>query len=146
MLKRPIISEKTMKLAGISTYTFEVEKNATKPGIAKLISEMFKVNVLGVRITNVKGKVKWQRKTRRTYTLANTKKAIITLKKGQIIPLFEAPKEMPEDQEVTVTRGEEEAMVTKKEKKSLFGRTKVKIESGATGAAPTTQRKVITGK
>ena len=33
-----------------------------------------------------------------------------------------------------------------KEKKDLLGRTKVRVETSAVGAAPTTQRKVITGK
>lgn len=147
MLKRPIISEKTMKLAGTSVYTFEVDKNTSKPEITRLVSEIFKVNVLGVRIANIKGKVKWQRKARKTYALPNTKKAIVTLKKGQIIPLFEAPKEFEEERAV-VTRGEEEPTVIREKKKGLFGmgRTKVKVETGATGAAPTTQRKVITGK
>ncbi len=143
MLKRPIISEKTMKLAGIQTYTFEVDKDANKLGIAKFVSEMFKVNVLNVRIANVKGKVKMQRRARKSYVMPTVKKAIITIKKGQSIPLFESPKEIEE--EVIVTRGEEEPRMVK-EKKDLLGRTKVRVEKGAPGAAPTTQRKVITGK
>lgn len=134
-----------MKLAGMGIYTFEVEKFATKPEIAKVISELFKVSVVDVRTLNTKGKVKWQKKARRSYTLPTVKKAIVTLKKGQTIPLFESPKEIDQE-EATVTRAEDSTVI--KERKGLLGlgRTKVKIEKGAPGAAPTTQRKVITGK
>jgi large subunit ribosomal protein L23 len=144
LIKRPIITEKTMLQAQIGMYTFEVSKQATKPEIAKVVQEMFKVDVVKVRTFNVKGHVKFQRKVRRSYQLPTIKKAIVTVKKGQTIALFETPKES-DLEDVVVTRGEGEPVVIK-EKKNLLRGTKVKVEKGAPGAAQTTQRKVITGK
>lgn len=141
ILKRPIITEKSMKLAGVNFYTFEVDKDATKLQIAKVIADKFNVKVLGVRTINVKGEIKSQKKVRKMYRSEGFKKAIVKLGKDQKIALFETPKE----ENVTVTTGEGEP-IKLREKKDILGRTKVRIEKGGIGAAPTTQRKVITGK
>ncbi|MBI2196279.1 50S ribosomal protein L23 [Candidatus Daviesbacteria bacterium] len=130
-----------MKLAQGGLYAFEVDKNATKPLIARAVAEKFSVKVLEVKVVNVKGKIKQQKRARKTYQTAGFKKALVQVKKGEKIAIFETPKE----EEVTVTTAEGEPMKLK-EKKDLLGRTKVKVERSAVGAAPTTQRKVITGK
>ena len=140
ILKRPIVTEKSMKLAASNFYTFEVDKDATKSQIAKIVAEKFNVKVLKVRVINVKGEVKSQRKVRKTYQASGIKKAIVQTDKASKIALFETPKE-----EVTVTTAEGEP-IKLREKKDILGRTKVRIEKGGIGAAPTTQRKVITGK
>lgn len=140
VIKRPIVTEKSMKLATANFYTFEVDKNATKLQIAKIVAEKFNVKVLAVKTMNVKGETKSQRRVRKLYQSAGFKKAIVQVDKNAHIALFETPKE-----EVTVTTAEGEK-VKLKEKKDFFGRTKIKVEKGAVGAAPTTQRKVITGK
>lgn len=140
ILKRPIITEKSMKLAQSGLYAFEVDKNATKPLIAKAVSEKFNVKVLKVKVINVKGKLKQQRKVRKVYKLSGFKKALVQVKKGEKIAIFETPKE-----EAVVTTAEGEP-IKLKEKKDFLGRTKVKVEKTAVGASPTTQRKVITGK
>lgn len=140
ILKRPIITEKSMKLAQKGLYIFEVDKNAIKPQIAKAVEDKFNVKVLEVKTINIKGKIKSQRRVRKSYQSTGLKKAIVKVKKGQIIPVFETPKE-----EAVVTTAEGEP-IKLKEKKDILGRTKVKVEKTAVGAAPTTQRKVITGK
>ncbi len=140
IILRPIITEKSMKLTRNDLYTFEVLKNATKPQIAKAIAGKFNVKVLKVKVINIKGKLKSQRKVRKVYQTGGYKKAIVQVKKGDKIAIFEAPKE-----EVTVTTAEGEP-IKLKEKKDILGRTKVKVEKTAVGAAPITQRKVITGK
>lgn len=140
ILIKPIISEKSMKLAGTGLYTFEVDKGANKPQVARAVAEKFNVKVLGVNIINVKGRMKLQKKVRKSYRASGMKKAMVQLGKNEKIALFETPKE-----EAVVTTGEGEP-IRMKEKKDLLGRTKVKIEQSAVGAAPTTQRKVITGK
>lgn len=142
ILKKPIITEKSMKLTQNGLYTFEVDKGATKPLVAKAVADKFNVKVLSVKIINQKGELKNQRQARGSYRTKNVKKALVQLKKGDKIAIFEAPKV---EEEVTVTTGEGEP-IRMKEKKDLLGRTKVRIEKTATGAAPTTQRKVITGK
>lgn len=138
VILRPIITEKAMKLADKHLYTFEVEKSATKDLIAKVVSEKFSVKVLKVKTINVKGEVKSQRRVRKNYQSKGIKKAIVQVGKSQKIAIFETPKE----EDVTVTTAENEP-IKLKEKKDLFGRTKVKVEKSAVGAAPTTQRKVI---
>ena len=140
IIKRPIITEKSMKLAEKGFYTFEVDKDANKIVIAKQVADKFNVKVLKVRTINVKGETKSQRRIRKFYKTVGFKKAMVQLGKGQKIAMFETPKE-----EVTVTTAEGEP-IKMKEKKDFLGRTKVKVEKSATGAAPTTQRKVITGK
>ena len=137
ILKRPIISEKSMKLAQANLYTFEVSKDATKPLIAKAVADKFNVEVLKVRTMNVKGEMKNQKRVRKSYQTKGFKKAIVQVAKGQKIAIFETPKE-----EAVVTTAEGEPQVLK-EKKDILRRTRVKIEKGAPGAAPTTQRKVI---
>lgn len=142
VLKRPIISEKSMKLAQSGLYTFEVGKDATKPVVAKEVAKRFNVKVLAVKMVNIKGRVKQQKRVRKVYNLPGFKKALVQVKKGEKIAIFETPKE----EEVTVTTAEGGEPIKLKEKKDLLGRTKVKVEKSAVGAAPTTQRKVITGK
>lgn len=138
ILKRPIITEKSMKLAQSGLYTFEVDKEATKFLIAKAVSEKFNIKVLRVKVMNVKGKLKQQKRVRKVYKLSGFKKAMVQVRKGEKIALFETPKE----EDVTVTTAEGEP-IKLKEKKDILGRTKVKVERSAVGAAPTTQRKVI---
>lgn len=141
ILKRPIVTEKSMKLSEGHFYTFEVDKNATKPQIAKAVANKFNVKVLKVKTINVKGETKSQKRVRKIYQTSGFKKAMVQISKNQKIALFETPK----SEEVTVTTAES-APIKLKEKKDIFGRTKVKVEKSAVGAAPTTQRKVITGK
>lgn len=140
VLKRPIITEKSMKLAQGGLYVFEVSKEATKPLIALAVAKKFNVKVLDVKVINVKGRTKQQKRVRKIYQTGGIKKALVQVKKGEKIAIFETPKE-----EVTVTTAEGEP-IKLKEKKDILGRTKVKVERSAVGAAPTTQRKVITGK
>ncbi|MBI4036422.1 50S ribosomal protein L23 [Candidatus Daviesbacteria bacterium] len=139
VLIRPIISEKSMKLAGVGQYTFTVAKNATKLQIAKAVKEQFNVDVVRVSSINIKGENKMQKRMKKFYQTSGFKKAIVQIAKDQKIAIFEAPKE-----EAMVVAAEGEPQVIK-ERKDILRRTKVKVERGA-GAAPMTQRKVITGK
>jgi len=140
ILRRPIITEKSMRLAQRNLYTFEIDKAATKPMVAKAVAEKFSVKVISVKIINIKGQAKQQKAARLEYRMAGIKKAMVQVGKGQKIAIFETPKE-----EAVVTTAEGEPIKIK-EKKSFLRGTKVKVESSAVGAAPTTQRKVITGK
>lgn len=144
ILHRPIITEKSMNLAKSGLYTFVVDKRANKLSIAKIVAEKFKVSVVSVKTFNVKGQIKQQRKVRKSFKTAGYKKALVQVKKGDKIAMFETPSKLEEEVVVTTGEGEVQQM---REKKDLLGRTKVKIEkSSNVGAAPTTQRKLITGK
>ncbi|MCD6400204.1 50S ribosomal protein L23 [candidate division WOR-3 bacterium] len=84
---RPHITEKITISREQSKYAFEVHRSATKLGIKKAVEELFKVTVLDVNIINVKGKTR--RIGRIQGRKKNWKKAIVTLKPGDTIPLFE---------------------------------------------------------
>jgi large subunit ribosomal protein L23 len=86
----PRMSEKAIALAEKGTYVFEVPMATNKIEIAKAVTEAFKVEVVDVNILIHKGKLK---RFKRTLGRENdTKKALVTLKKGQSIALFEGAK------------------------------------------------------
>lgn len=87
IIDSPLISEKSYDLASQNKYTFKVDKRATKPQIRWAIEEIFKVGVLGVNTMNMQGKMKRQGWTRGRR--ADWKKAIVTLKEGDKIEMFE---------------------------------------------------------
>jgi len=87
LIKKPVISEKSIQLGSQSKYTFVVDKRSNSPEIKKSVEQLFKVKVARVNIVNVSGKPK--RRGRITSRRADIKKAIITLKPGQTIKLFE---------------------------------------------------------
>jgi large subunit ribosomal protein L23 len=90
ILKRPIITEKTLFLANTTNaYTFEVDPTATKTQIAATVEELFNVKVTGVS-TVMRGRSLQRTGRRRTVTLVpRKKKAVLTLQKGQTISLFD---------------------------------------------------------
>jgi large subunit ribosomal protein L23 len=90
ILKRPIITEKTLFLANTANaYTFEVDPSATKTQIAAIVEELFNVKVTGVS-TVMRGRSLQRTGRRRTVTLVpRKKKAVLTLQKGQTISLFD---------------------------------------------------------
>ena len=88
IIKRPLITEKGAKLREEhNSYTFQVSPEANKIEIRAAIHSIFKVDVEEVRTINVQGKFK---KLGRTSGRRSAwKKAIVTLKKGQTIDLFD---------------------------------------------------------
>ena len=78
IIKRPIITEKSMSLLDENKYTFEVDKNANKPEIKAAIEQIFDgVKVQKVRTMNYEGK-----KLRTRHGIgkrADWKKAVVTL-------------------------------------------------------------------
>lgn len=85
----PIISEKSMREAGAGKYTFAVAKHADKLSIKQAIHNAFNVTVIGVATSYVKGKTKRTGKQRRKIKVGEWKRAIVTVKKGEKIGLFE---------------------------------------------------------
>ncbi len=86
----PIISEKSMSDAAKSKFTFRVSRRADKLSIKKEVEEKFKVNVMSVATITTKGKSSRTGTRRVEVTKQPKKKAIVTLKLGQKIPLFDA--------------------------------------------------------
>lgn len=125
VLLQPIISEKSMGLVKQSCFTFLVDRRARKPEIKAAVKEQFNVDVIRVKTMNIKEQTKLQRTRRGYFTVSATKKAIVQLKAGQNIALFDVESAR---EEVTVTTAEGEPVAEVKEKKSLLKGTKVKIE------------------
>ncbi|MFZ5596990.1 MAG: 50S ribosomal protein L23 [Bacillota bacterium] len=87
ILKKPLITEKTMDLAGENKYTFVVDLNSNKIEIKRAVEELFKVKVTKVHTIRCKGKeVRVRGRLGRT---SDYKKAIVTLKEGDKIEIFE---------------------------------------------------------
>jgi large subunit ribosomal protein L23 len=88
---KPIITEKSMKDVDKSRFTFRVARFADKISIKKEIEEKFKVNVVNISTILVKGKSVSIRTRSRMSNIAKQpyKKAVVTLKAGQKIALFD---------------------------------------------------------
>ena len=88
---RPLVTEKLTNLQDKGIYAFAVDPHASKIEIARAIMKQFKVTVVDVHTMNVKGKMKTQmtRKGRFQGKTPHYKKAIITLKEGDKINLYE---------------------------------------------------------
>ena len=81
----PNITEKSTSLSEFNKVVFKVHKGASKNSIKRSIEKIFKVNVIKINTINLKGKTKIV-KNKKTFK-SGSKKAIVTLKKGQSIDL-----------------------------------------------------------
>jgi large subunit ribosomal protein L23 len=89
VLKQPVITEKSMLAAQQGKFTFQVDGKATKSQVKQAVEDQFKVNVVSISTITTKGKVKRFGKKRTQVKTSDTKKAIVVLKKGQKIDLFD---------------------------------------------------------
>ncbi|HEY1689323.1 MAG TPA: 50S ribosomal protein L23 [Solirubrobacteraceae bacterium] len=84
---RPVVSEKSYVLSAVGKYTFRVHPDAHRTQIRQAVESIFDVNVVEVRTMSVKSKPK-----RRGVTRGRTrawKKAIVKVREGQSIPIFQ---------------------------------------------------------
>ena len=89
VLLKPVISEKSYRLADDGKYTFLVAPGANKTQIRQAVEEIFHVKVTGVNTINRPGK---RRRTRFGWgTRVNTKRAIVSLADGDRIDVFGGP-------------------------------------------------------
>lgn len=89
IIRRPIITERSMDQVADRKYTFEVAKGANKIEIKKAVEEIFKVEVEKVTTMNYIGKPKRQGVF--SGKRADWKKAVVKLKEGsKTIELFES--------------------------------------------------------
>jgi large subunit ribosomal protein L23 len=87
VLLAPVVSEKSYSLISDRKYTFRVHADAHKTQIRQAVEELFDVEVERVNIVKVQSKPK-----RRGYTAGRRpgwKKAIVQLKEGHEIEIFE---------------------------------------------------------
>ena len=89
VLLRPVVSEKTYALMDKGTYVFVVDPRATKIDVRNAVEQAFNVTVTTVNTLNRKGKSTRNRRTGVRGSRPDTKRAIVTLKTGDTINLFE---------------------------------------------------------
>lgn len=87
VIVRPLVTEKSTRQLEENKYAFMVDVRASKTEIRQAIEEIFKVKVRGVNTLRVPGKTK--RQGRFEGKTPEWKKAVVTLEKGDKIPLFE---------------------------------------------------------
>ena len=87
ILIRPIVTEKSTALMEQGKYTFRVPIAATKIQIRQAVEQIFKVKVQAVNTMRYEGKLK--RMGRTQGRRSDWKKAVVTLKPGEAIELFE---------------------------------------------------------
>jgi len=84
---KPHISEKSFTLSAMGKYVFLVSKDANKVTVKDAIEKLFKVNVTKVNMICIPGKLK--RSKSGIGKRKDVVKAVVTLKKGERIDLFE---------------------------------------------------------
>lgn len=87
VIKRPLVTEKNSILAEQGIYVFEVDKKASKDEIKKAVEKFFRVKVTNVNTAICRGRAKRTRVG--VGQPVSWKKAMVRLKKGEKISLFE---------------------------------------------------------
>lgn len=91
ILVKPIITEKmTAQAEKLNRYGFVVEKTANKLEIKDAVEKMYNVKVASVNTQQYIGKVKVRNTTRGMAVgrVSRHKKAIVTLKQGEVIDFY----------------------------------------------------------
>lgn len=91
MIIKPIFTEKSLAAAKIGNYTFRVPPRMDKRRIAAEIAKIFDVKVIRVRTIKTGGE-KGRNAKGRNFSVKAKKKAIVTLKEGDKISVFEEGK------------------------------------------------------
>ena len=88
IIKSHLTTERSVRLREMNNeYVFEVDKKANKLAIKQAAETLFKVKVEDVRTMIVPGKIR--RMGRNEGKTSTWKKAIVRLKKGEVISMFE---------------------------------------------------------
>jgi len=88
VLRRPLVTEKNTAIqAPQGKYAFEVAAGANKDLVKQAVEKAFKVNVTRVNVMTIPGRVRSVRG--RKVMSPSWKKAVVTLKPGDKIELFE---------------------------------------------------------
>ncbi|PIR59027.1 MAG: 50S ribosomal protein L23 [Candidatus Pacebacteria bacterium CG10_big_fil_rev_8_21_14_0_10_56_10] len=90
LIKRPIITEKSLQLAQQhNAYTFEVSQAASKHQVKIAIAQLYAVDVESVNTLTRPGRVTTTGRRRLRRRHGSTKRALVTLKQGQTIEVFD---------------------------------------------------------
>jgi large subunit ribosomal protein L23 len=83
----PVVSEKSYSLLDLNAYTFYVHPDANKTEIRQAVEAIWDVKVVNVNTVNRKGKTKRFRYTQGKRP--DTKRAVVKLREGDKIEIFE---------------------------------------------------------
>jgi len=87
VLIAPVVSEKSYSLINENKYSFRVHEKAHKTQVRQAVEELFDVKVVGVNVVKVQPKPK--RRGMHKGTKPGWKKAIVQLREGDKIDIFE---------------------------------------------------------
>ncbi|MFA5358780.1 MAG: 50S ribosomal protein L23 [Patescibacteria group bacterium] len=87
VLLRPVLTEKVTDMGSLNKYVFEVSIDATKNEVKKAVHALYGVDPVKVNIIKLKGK--WSRYGSNFGQQKNWKKAVVTLKEGENIQIYE---------------------------------------------------------
>ena len=91
---KPVITEKSLRLAqSETTYTFVVQTTAAKNQVKEAVEKLFSVDVKQIRTVVNQKENKRTGKKRLSTSVGKVKKALVTLKAGQTIDLFDVAQE-----------------------------------------------------
>ncbi len=90
ILIHPVVSEKTYALMERHTYVFVVDDGATKIDVRNAVEQAFNVKVSKVNTLRRRGKATRSLRTGVRGARPDTKRAIVTLRSGDSINLFES--------------------------------------------------------
>ena len=94
IIRGPVITEKSHQLIGDkNAYTLKVARQANKFTVKNAVQELYDVSVLAVNILNKQPKIKKVGRKKNSVKIGGFKKAIVILKEGDKIPLFEIEKD-----------------------------------------------------
>lgn len=82
ILRKPLVTEKSMAKQRKGVYTFIVAKEADKASVRRAVEKVYNVKVAEVRTVLVKGKVKRMKNMLLEGRRKDWKKAYVTLKEG----------------------------------------------------------------
>ena len=89
VLIRPLLTEKITAIRETkNSIAFSVHRQATRIDIRRAVEKVFSVKVASVNVMNVRGKKK--RQGRFTGRRSDWRKALITIKEGEKIELYES--------------------------------------------------------
>lgn len=88
VLIRPRITEKAYAVNALDQYVFQVTSTATKTEVKRAVEEAYGVSVIAVNMIRLQGKRKNYGRT--VGKRSSVKKALVRIKKGESIQLFQA--------------------------------------------------------
>lgn len=89
LVKRPVITEKSLKLASRGWYTFAVPASARKEEIVVELKTAYNVDVTEIRTMTMPEKIRRVGRKMNKVTRPEWKKALVQLKQGQKLDMFE---------------------------------------------------------